>query len=203
VRMRQSMQGLMGWAGVAPDVEVGEEARILARARAEPAAFAPLYERYFLRIYRYCLRRVGSIEEAEDLTSLVFTRALTSLGGYRGGSVAAWLFRIAHNAVANHLRARRPQASLDATSEFAGTTALGEEVLDGVLRAEAQARLARLLAALPDDQRELLALRVAGELTAREIGVVIGKSEGAVRVALHRIVRGLRAAYTQDEEGRA
>jgi len=70
------------------------------------------------------------------------------------------------------------------------------------VRDEEQEHLARLLAALPDDQREILVLRLVGELTAREIGAVIGKREGAVRVALHRIVRRLRAAYHQaNEEG--
>jgi len=192
------MQKLMLWERDAPEGQANEEVRLLELARNEPTAFAPLYERYFPRIYAYCLRRVGSNEEAEDLTSLVFTRALTSIGSYRGGSVVAWLFRIAHNAVANHLRDRRPQLPLDTASHPVS----GEDLSAGIVRDEEQEHLARLLTALPDDQREILVLRLGGELTAREIGAVIGKREGAVRVALHRIVRGLRAAYHQaNEEG--
>ncbi len=192
------MQKLMLWERDAPEGQANEEVRLLELARNEPTAFALLYERYFPRIYAYCLRRVGSNEEAEDLTSLVFTRALTSIGSYRGGSVVAWLFRIAHNAVANHLRDRRPQLPLDTASHPVS----GEDLSAGIVRDEEQEHLARLLAALPDDQREILVLRLVGELTAREIGAVIGKREGAVRVALHRIVRGLRAAYHQaNEEG--
>ncbi len=192
------MQKLMLWERDAPEGQANEEVRLLELARNEPTAFAPLYERYFPRIYAYCLRRVGSNEEAEDLTSLVFTRALTSIGSYRGGSVVAWLFRIAHNAVANHLRDRRPQLPLDTASHPVS----GEDLSAGIVRDEEQEHLARLLAALPDDQREILVLRLVGELTAREIGAVIGKREGAVRVALHRIVRRLRAAYHQaNEEG--
>lgn len=192
------MQKLMLWERDAPEGQANEEVRLLELARNEPTAFAPLYERYFPRIYAYCLRRVGSNEEAEDLTSLVFTRALTSIGSYRGGSVVAWLFRIAHNAVANHLRDRRPQLPLDTASHPVS----GEDLSAGIVRDEEQEHLARLLAALPDDQREILVLRLVGELTAREIGAVIGKREGAVRVALHRIVRRLRAVYHQaNEEG--
>lgn len=192
------MQKLMHRESDAPDGQAHEEARLLLLARDEPTAFAPLYERYFPRIYTYCLRRVGSNEEAEDLTSLVFTRALTNIGSYRGGSVVAWLFRIAHNAVANHLRDRRPQLSLDTAAHPLSSNDLS----DGLVRAEERRQLARLLAALPNEQREIVLLRLLGELTAKEIGAVIGKREGAVRVALHRIVRGLRAAYHQaNEEG--
>lgn len=192
------MQKLMLWESDAPDKQANEEARLLRLARDEPTAFAPLYERYFPRIYAYCLRRVGSNEEAEDLTSVVFTRALTGVGSYRGGSVVAWLFRIAHNAVANHLRDRRPQLPFDTAFHSMSS----EDLSDDIVRAEERKHLARLLTALPDEQREILVLRLVGELTAREIGAVVGKREGAVRVALHRIVRGLRSAYQEaNEEG--
>jgi RNA polymerase sigma-70 factor (ECF subfamily) len=68
-----------------------------------------------------------------------------------------------------------------------------------LVRAEDRERVDRLIAALPEAQRELLALRVAGELSAKEIGAVLGKSEGAVRVALYRTMQQLRAAYEQFE----
>src|SRR4051794_31143405 len=92
----------------------GEEADLLRAARTDASAFAPLYERYFPRIYAYCLRRAGAAM-AEDLSSQIFTRALANLRTYRGGSVGAWLFRIAHNTVVNYLRDRRIQAPLDPT----------------------------------------------------------------------------------------
>ena len=185
----------------APGDRPDDEPRILARAREDPAAFAPLYERYFPRIYAYCLRRTGTAEEAEDLTSLVFTRALTGLAGYRGGSVAAWLFRIAHNAVANHLRDRRPQIPLEPTATAMEKAPSADQPLDHLIRAEEQERVARLIAALPERERELLALKVGGGLSAKEVGAVLGKSEGAVRVALHRTIQGLRAAYRRNDEG--
>lgn len=177
--------------------ERDDEAQIIAQARYEPEEFGPLYERYFPRIYAYCLRRTGRPEEAEDLTSQVFTSALSGLNNYRGGSFVAWLFRIAHNATVNHLRKRKPQAGFDSALEMAGPD---QDTLEKLVEVEERQRVARLMAALPDEQRELLALRIAGGLSAREIGAVLGKSEGAVRVALHRIVQQLRSDYRQEEE---
>ena len=82
-------------------------------ARDDLAQFAVIYERYVDRIYAYCACRVG-IQDAEDVTSQVFVKALGALGGYRGGSVAAWLFRIARSCVVDHLRYRRSPVSLEA-----------------------------------------------------------------------------------------
>jgi RNA polymerase sigma-70 factor (ECF subfamily) len=182
----------------ASEEEMEEEAQIVARALAEPEEFAPLYERYFPRIYAYCLRRTGRPEEAEDLTSLIFTSALSGLQNYRGGSFAAWLFKIAHNALVNHLRRRKPQTVLEASGLTLADNS--PDMLAGVVEKEDRDRVARLIAALPDEQRELLALRIAAGLSAREIGAVVNKSEGAVRVALHRIVQQLRLDYRQTEE---
>jgi RNA polymerase sigma-70 factor (ECF subfamily) len=179
---------------------LADEAFILAQARTDPAAFAPLYERYVARIYQYCRRRVGHPEEAEDLTSLVFSRALGGLASYRGGSPAAWLFAIAHNAVANHLRDRRPHLSLDSSvpSLIYSHPEPSPDPLDLVLRDEERRRVAKLVAELTEEQRALLALKVVGQLSAKEMGAVLGKREGAVRVALYRVVQQLRRAYQRN-----
>lgn len=177
------------------------ERAIMEQARDDPAGFAPLYEQYFPGIYRYCIRRVGSREEAEDLTSLIFTRALAGLNSYRGGPVAAWLFTIAHNAVANHYRDRRATASLDDPARpFDGEEpGIGDNTLARIVDEEEGARVAGLIAGLPEEQRNLLSLRIAGGLSAKEIGAVLGKSESAVRVAIHRTIQELRTAYWQGE----
>jgi RNA polymerase sigma-70 factor (ECF subfamily) len=184
-------------AVVGRDVTTGaEDALLLKQARADPTAFAPIYERYMPRVYRYCVRRLPHPEEAEDATALVFARALGGVHGYRGGSVAAWLFQIAHHTVANALRDRRPTLPLD--DPLVATPDGGP--LDTVIRAEERQQLEAALATLAPEQRELLALKVSGELTAGEIAVVLGKSEGAVRVALHRTILRLRAAVRASEE---
>jgi RNA polymerase sigma-70 factor (ECF subfamily) len=169
-----------------------DDLRIMEAAKADLRRFMPLYERYFARIYHYCLRRVDSTEAAEDLTSSIFTQAMSSIDGYRGGSVAAWLFRIAHNRVANHYRSRRPQVSFE-RAELDLVDEEWVEPIDHFITAEFGAVLRTLIDKLSDEQQELLELKMTHGLTAEEIGVVIGKSAGAVRVELHRIITRLRA----------
>lgn len=173
------------------------EVRQMQAAMHDLAQFAPIYEQYFGRIYRYCVRRVGSVEEAEDLTSVIFTRALVSIEGYRGGSVAAWLFQIAHNAVVNHLRSRRFHLSIEEAE--LDLVADNPAPLDNMMRDETQQALRDLVATLPDDQQNLLALKMVAGLSAAEIGQVIGKNAGAVRVELHRMISKLRARYDELE----
>jgi RNA polymerase sigma-70 factor (ECF subfamily) len=177
----------------APPLAASDTQQIMHAARDDLSQFAVVYERYCHRIYGYCLRRIGSVPEAEDLTSQVFERAMTGLDSYRGGSVAAWLFRIAHNTVIDHVRRRKPEAALDgAALELPSDDAAP---VDQVVEAEMWQVLRSLIAALPDEQADLLALKIVGGLTAVEIGEVLGKSAGAVRVELHRIVKKLRVQY--------
>lgn len=180
-------------AKTAPDVESpAEQIRLLKAAQHNPTLFAPVYEQYVDRIYAYCRYRVGD-QDAEDLTSQVFVKALTGLAGYRGGSVAAWLFRIAHNCVVDHLRYRRPQVALEDVESVLPAT--GTDLLERVEQAEQWETLRSLILTLPDEQINLLTLKMVSGLNASEIAQVIGKSAIAVRVELHRILKRLRARY--------
>ena len=172
-----------------------EQAQLEA-AREDLQHFVPLYERYFPRIYAYCLRRVDHAQEAEDLASHIFTQAMSNLDQYRGGVVAAWLFRIAHNTLINHSRRRQP-LPLDEMPEVIEWN----DPADALIKAESHERLRQLVARLPVEQQDLLLLKVVGGLTADEIGAVVGKSAGAVRVALHRIIRQLQQHYEETEGG--
>lgn len=189
-----------GRATLRGDAQDDEEACILVRSRADPSSFAPIYERYLPRIYTYCLRRLGHAQEAEDITAVVFGRALAGVQTYRGGSVAAWLFRIAHNSVANHLRDRRHDVSLDRGTDRPCDDRGNDQPLESVIATEERDEIRRLVRALPEEQQELLALRLIYELSAREIGSVIGKSEGAVRTALYRLFQQLGQQYVRHGE---
>lgn len=179
-----------------PETRPAEEIAWMTQATRNPAAFGPLYERYFGRIFNYCYRRTGQLEEAEDLAARVFTSALHNLRNFRGGSVAAWLFQIAHNAVLNHLRDKKPVVPLDRAWQL---PLEAETALDRLVDLERRQQVRQLIEALPDEQKELLALSFIGELNSREIGQVVGKSDTAVRMALHRIIKQLRDGYRQAE----
>lgn len=171
-------------------------AHAIKYSASDPDAFKPIYEAYFPRVYRYCLRRIGNVEEAEDLTSLIFMRALSNIAGYQGGSFPAWLFRIAHNVLANHLRNQPMTISLESI-ELLGTE---DDPLENVIQKEEHQQVIRLLSGLSDEQQNLLSLRIAARLSAKEIGMITGKSEGAVRIAIYRIIRQLRATWSKEEK---
>ena len=180
------------WRPAPPGAD-GDERLIVARARHDPAAFAPLYERYLPDVYRYCYYRLGSREAAEDVTSLTFVKAMDSLGQFRGGSFRAWLFTTAHRTVIDHVRARRPDLPLDAAEE-----ALSAEVSPeaAALAGDEQRQLAALLARLPADQRRVVELRLAG-LNDREIADVLGQRHTAVRSRQSRALARLRTLATE------
>ena len=166
------------------------EADLVQLARANPEHFAPIYQQYFPRIFAYCYNRTDSPQEAEDLTSRIFTRALKGLASYRGGSVAAWLFRIAHNTLVSHYRRQHTQVSIEALElDISDSTS---HPRDHLLRAEEARQVRDLVATLPSRDQELLALWLDGELSASEIGKILGHKEGTVRVKLHRILKRLR-----------
>ncbi len=168
------------------------DAALVAAARADPAAFAPLYACYLQPVYRYCYLRLGDRAAAEDATSEVFIKALAALRSYRDRSFRGWLFTIAHNVVTDTLRRRRPGLPLEAAGDPADADPTPEEA---ALAAEGQQALLDLL---PDDQRAVVALRLAG-LSGAEIARALGRSGGAVKSLQFRAMARLRAALAAEE----
>lgn len=165
-----------------------ENLRIIREAKNDLSKFAPLYSRYSRRIYAYCLVRVRNAEEAEDLTSQVFTKAMVSVNSFRGGSVVGWLFRIAHNTVIDYFRTSHPGVPID----LVDLETLDTEPIMKVIRSESEALIRQALGEMPEEKRELIILRVVAGLTCREVGEMLDKSEGAVRVEFHRAIKQLR-----------
>jgi RNA polymerase sigma-70 factor, ECF subfamily len=165
----------------------------VAAARADPAAFAVLYRRYLDRVYSYAFYQLGDHHDAEDATARTFLAALRAIGSFRdeGASFRAWLFRIARNTIANahRTRARRRTEPLETIS--VEPPAPDADPAGLALRSEEARRVRVAVAALPDDRRQVVLLRFADGLSAREIGQVLDRSEGAVRVLLHRALRDL------------
>lgn len=172
----------------------------LARAaRDDIAAFGALYQRYHGRVYRYLRTHVRCDEDAEDLLQQVFLRAFDALPRYhpRKGTFTSWLFRIARNAAIDFQRRHHDTLTWDAMPEALHPRS--DDDLDArMAHQESLGRLRHLLATLPADKREILALRFSGELTLPEIGAVIGKSEEATRKQLTRTLQMLEERYDDD-----
>jgi RNA polymerase sigma-70 factor (ECF subfamily) len=162
---------------------------LVTLAQHDRSAFALLYRRYASAVYRYCDRGLGDRAAAEEATQTVFLRALASLPSCRDGrAFRPWLFAIAHNAIVDARRARRPFASLEDVLEVHDTAPSPEALaIEGVERRE----ITSLLARLPDQEREIIELRLAG-LRDKEIAHALGRSAGAIRTAQYRAVKRLR-----------
>jgi RNA polymerase sigma-70 factor (ECF subfamily) len=165
-------------------------------ARRDRQAFAALYDRYLDPIYRYCHVRLGTREAAEDATSLVFAKAMDGLPGFRGGSFRSWIFAIAHNVVTDAHRATRPMEPLEAAAAIVDPHPAPEDL---VLFDDAGRTVRRLLRQLSPEQRDVVALRLAG-LSGPEIARALGKSHAAVRIAQFRGYARLRTLIEATKE---
>lgn len=162
-------------------------------AGSDARAFGELYARHVRRIYNYIYYRTGNHHDAEDLTARVFQRALKHVGTFedKGVPFTAWLYRIAHNLVANwhRDRSRRPVVPLDqhvAVSEIA----IHPEV--EAIANEEQGILLEAVRELPDDRQQLLILKFVERMSNAQIGEVMGRTEGAIKSLYHRTLNTLR-----------
>src|SRR5581483_3179212 len=168
------------------------EAELIERAKIDPTAFSQLYERYLDRIYAYVYYRTGDARDAEDLTARVFYRALAHLPEFNqtGAPFVAWLYRIAHNLVANwhRDRTRHPELPLDLWAQTPMPEGAPHAQAE---RAEAESKLLEAIRALPADRQHLLLLKFVDGLSNLEIGKILGRSEGAIKSLYHRTLLSL------------
>jgi RNA polymerase sigma-70 factor (ECF subfamily) len=178
-----------------PDYQ--QERALVEAAQQDPSRFAELYELHFERVYAYVVRRVRERSAAEELTAHVFQQALANLGKFkwRGAPFAAWLFRIAGNAIADQrqrlLRESRQASSLQPVG---GGSSEPEVDLEQV---ETVARVYQLVDQLPWDQRHVIRLRFAEEKSIREIAQQLSRSEGAIKQLQFRALQNLRARMSE------
>ena len=182
---------------------------LVEAARRDLACFDALYRKYLAQVYSYAFYELRDHHAAEDATERVFMQAMTGLprfeeradsfaGASSSGDVSAdastfrvWLFRIARNVVANERRRdrRRPVAPL----EDAQGLAAADDVVEAAAAREAGATAWQAVARLPEDRRRAVVLRFVDEMSTAEIAEILGRSEGAVRVLLHRALRSVAA----------
>ena len=173
------------------------EAQLVERAQRDPEAFGVLYERYVDKIYNYIYFRTGNDQDAEDLTAKTFHQALAHIHTYRhrGLAFSAWLYRIAHNIVANWYRerSRKPTQSLDDIWPMLadGRQLRPDHAVEKQVEEEA---LLSAIRDLPADRQMLLVLKYGERLSNQQIGRMMGRSEGAIKSLYHRTIDELRAA---------
>ena len=175
-------------------LDINDDMALAQAGEGSNEAFGVLYERYVSRIYNYIYYRTGNQADAEDLTARVFFRAMHHIKNYqnRGLPFSAWLYRIAHNLVANWHRdnSRRPEITLD---EGMIVHHQGQEHPENVLlKSEERERLLRMIRRLPPDRQQLLILKFVEHQSNAEIGQIMGRTEGAVKSLYHRTLLSLR-----------
>jgi RNA polymerase sigma-70 factor (ECF subfamily) len=177
-----------GHAGDSASLATERDDVLVMAAREDRQAFAAIYERYAERIYRYAFARTGSASVADDIVSDTMLAALEGINTFdaSAGSVAGWLFSIAHHKVAD--RGRQLGRFRRALARFTSSAVpgLNDDVLDGVIHAEDARLVRRLLERLPAADRDLVLLRYSAGLNAAEIASVLDISHGAARMRLSR-----------------
>ena len=166
--------------------QTANERLLIEAAKHDPARFADLYSRNFHVVYAYVARRTASREEAEDITSEVFHQALANLKRFewRGAPFAAWLIRIASNAIADRWKLQSREAADPPDQE------LSDPSMENV---ERKAELFQLVDRLPQNQRRVIVLRFAEKKSIREIAQEMKRTEGAIKQLQFRALEKLRA----------
>ena len=175
-----------------------DDLKLVRQAASDLDAFGELYERHVRRIYNYIYYRTGNHHDAEDLTARVFERALRHIPKFKDKGVpfSAWLYRIAHNLVANWHRdqSRRPVVPLDDRFFTKGGRNIPET--EAVSKDE-QRMLLAAVHLLPPDRQQLLILKFVQRFSNAEIGQIMGRTEGAIKSLYHRTLNALREELDQ------
>ena len=174
-------------------MELSDEDILNRASQGDLDAFGLLYERYIDRIYNYVYYRTGNVSDAEDLTARVFQRAMNHISSYtdRGVPFSAWLYRIAHNLVANWHRdnSRRHEVPLEDHTELHYPAEHPEQVM---VQSQEREKLLKVIRSLSSERQQLLILKFVEHLSNAEIAVIMGRSEGAIKSLYHRTVLVLR-----------
>lgn len=178
---------------VADEAETRDESLLIEQAKSDPGAFGLLYENYLQKIYNYVYYRTGNHHDAEDLTAKTFQRAMKHISRYeqRGVPFSAWLYRIAHNVVANWHRdqSRRKVVALDELVLYQRWQQSPEGLVE---ENEEKRELLKAIRRLPADRQQLLILKFVEGMSNEATGQIMGRSEGAIKSLYHRTLLALR-----------
>jgi RNA polymerase sigma-70 factor (ECF subfamily) len=169
-----------------------DESALIEQAKTDREAFGRLYELYVDRIYNYVYYRTGNSHDAEDLTARIFYRAIRHIGNYQdqGAPFAAWLYRIARNMIANWYRDNKSDRLLPLESATLRGDGDGPETAIELM--EDRDALLAAIRELPPERQELLILKFVERMPNAEIGQIMGRTEGAVKLLYYRTLQSLR-----------
>jgi len=177
-----------------------EEAILNEAIAGDLVAFNKIYEKYILRIFNYTYYRIGNKNDAEDVTAKVFYRALNKIKFYnnKGVPFSAWLYRIAHNLVANWHRdnSKKKEVPIEDGIELIHHEQLPELTM---IKDEENLKLIKALRNISPERQQLIILKYVEKLSNTEIGVIMGRSEGAIKSLYHRTLLSLRKEYEKNE----
>ena len=181
------------WQRKPPDYDDMTDSELIALAKEDQEVFGAIYERYVEKIYNYIFYRTGNHHDAEDLTAMVFYRALGHIQNYtdRGVPFQAWLYRIAHNLVANWHR-DRGRRKIIALEDYVGPDSQDDSPHAHTETQEEREILLDSIRQLPPERQQLLILKYIERLPNAEIGQIMGRTEGAIKSLYHRTLKNLR-----------
>jgi len=170
----------------------GEEKLIKDAIRGASSAFGALYDHYQPMIYRFVLVKVGSREEAEDITHQVFLSAWQNVRGYkhRGHPFSSWLYQIARNQVIDHYRSKKSDISLEALDPeyFVAAVSMSSDLM---MKLDVE-KVRRAVAELKPDYQDVIIMRFIEDISLKETAAAMGKTEGAIKLIQHRAVKELQ-----------
>jgi RNA polymerase sigma-70 factor (ECF subfamily) len=178
--------------------EITNDNAIYWASKGDSDAFSFLYEQNVTRIYNYVFYRIGSASDAEDLTSRVFYRAFSHMNTYvdKGVPFSAWLYRIAHNLIANWHRdtQRRKEVPLEDQPELPHRVDQPETVVEKTQEMEL---LLQGIRRISPDRQQLILLKYLEDLSNAEIALIMGRTEGAIKSLYHRALIALKEEITK------
>jgi RNA polymerase sigma-70 factor (ECF subfamily) len=176
-----------------------QERQAVQRAQKNPRAFVQLYDHYFPRVHAYVRYRVPSAQDAEDLLSDTFFKAIRRLDSFQWrheASFAGWLFRIAHNLIADYYRQVEPAVlSLESSERLPEMASRAPQPVQILTEKEAFQHVRALIATLPPRRQEVITLKFFGGLRNREIAAILGLDERTIASHLSRGLRDLERRY--------
>lgn len=170
----------------------GESKLIEKAVEGDSSAFGSLYDHYQPAIYRFVVVKVGSREEAEDITHHVFLSAWTNVRTYRhrGHPFSSWLYQIARNMVIDHYRSKKDDVSLDKLDpESSIIPAAAQSDLFIKLQLE---KVHVAIKTLKPDYQDVIILRFIEDLPLKEVAAILKKTEGAIKLSQHRAIKELK-----------